>query len=99
MIRHRQKRASVLVRIEELRLEGFQPAHRYRIGQAVERELMRLLSIRTGDETLGSRRDVTRIAGASFSFHAEDPPHRIGTAIARATFRGLTGGPDRDREA
>jgi hypothetical protein len=97
MIGRSGRRAAVHVRIEELRLEGFRPGDRYRIARAVERELARLLRARDGDSELGSQRDVARAAG-SFSFRADDPPHRIGTAIARATFRGLTGWRDRDRE-
>ena len=90
-------RRTVNVRIGELRLEGFAPGHRYRIAQAVERELTRLLGARTDDGALGSPREAGRVTGGAFSFRAEDPPHRIGTAIARATIRGLTG--DRDRGA
>jgi hypothetical protein len=92
----------VHVRIEELRLEGFEPWQRHRIGRAVERELARLLVARAEDGALGSARETARVDGGSFSFHADDPPRRIGAAIARATFRGLTGatvgrGVDRTR--
>jgi hypothetical protein len=89
----------VHVRIEALSLDGFEPAHRYRIAQALQRELTRLIAARVVDGDLGASHEAPRVDAGSFSFRDDDPPHRIGAAIARATFRGLTGergrGPDR----
>jgi hypothetical protein len=85
------RRAPVHVHVGELRLEGFEPALRHRIARALERELVRLLEARGSDAPLVARREAGRVDGGSFSFRADDPPARIGAAIARATFRGLTG--------
>ena len=86
---------SVHVRIEALSLDGFDPGQRYRIAQAVQRELTRLLAARSFDGSLGVAREAPRVDAGSFAFRDEDPPHKIGAAIARATFLGLTAGPPR----
>lgn len=85
----------VHVRIEALSLDGFDPGQRHRIAQAVQRELTRLLAARAFDGELGVAHEAPRVDAGSFVFRDDDPPHRIGAAIARATFRGLTGGPSR----
>jgi hypothetical protein len=85
------RRAQLHVRIDELRLEGFESRNRFRIAQAVEHELARLLRARARDGAREPPRDSERIDGGSFSFRPDDPPQLIGAAIARATFRGLTG--------
>jgi hypothetical protein len=88
----------VNLRVEELRLDGFEPGHRHRIAHAFQRELTRLIMAKAADGELGelgSLGEAPRLDGGSFAFRDDDPPHRIGAAIARATFRGLTGGPER----
>jgi hypothetical protein len=85
----------VQVRIEALSLDGFDPGQRYRIAQAVQRELTRLLAARAFDGALAVARETPRVDAGSFAFRDDDPPHKIGAAIARATFLGLTSGPPR----
>ncbi len=82
--------APLRVHIEELRLEGFDPRHQHRIAGAVERELTRLLQAHAASEEPLSPSDAARVDGGSFAFRADESPGRIGIAIARATFRGLT---------
>ena len=88
---HTARRVPVHVRIEELRLEGFDPHRRYRIAEAIQRELTRLLATRSDVAPLGPTRSVARLDAGSFSFRKDDSAQRIGAAIARATYRGLTG--------
>jgi hypothetical protein len=88
--------AALKVRIGELWLEGFEPGDRFRIARAVEQELTRLLRARAPIGAFEEPRAVARASGGAFSFRADDPPQRIGAEIARATFRGLTGGRGRD---
>lgn len=82
--------APIEVRIGELRLDGFTPGDRFRIGRAFEQELIRLLRAREPNGALEKSRAAAQLSGGSFSFRPDDPPQRIGTQIARATFRGLT---------
>jgi hypothetical protein len=79
------------VEIEELRLEGFEPRDRHRIAHAFERELTRLLASRIEHGGFEPPQDSARIDGGSFTVRADEPPHRIGRAIAFAAVRGLTG--------
>lgn len=88
--------APIEVRIGELRLEGFPPGDRFRIAQAVEQELTRLLRARQPDVPFAEPRAVAQVSGGSFSFRPDDPPRLIGAEIARATFLGLTGGRGRE---
>ena len=87
---------SVQVRIEALSLDGFDPAQRHRIAQAVQGELTRLIAARSFDGALGVAHEAPRVDAGSFAFRDGDPPQRIGAAIARATFFGLTAGLPRD---
>jgi hypothetical protein len=81
----------VRVRIAELRLEGFDPRHRFRIAAAVERELGRLIAAAraAGDGAIAAPAERGSIDGGSFAFRGDDSPASIGTSIARATFRGI----------
>lgn len=95
-------RRALRVHIDELRLEGFREGDRYRIAHAMQRELARLLAARAAGGDFEAPRAAARVDGGSFSFAADEPADRIGAAIARATFGGLTGpargGPGRDGE-
>ncbi len=88
--------APVHVHIDELRLDGFDPRDRHGIAGAVQRELARLFrehadrAARSEGEAFEPPGDADRVDGGSFTFRAGESPHRIGAAIARATFRGLT---------
>jgi hypothetical protein len=71
------------VHIEELVLQGFVPGHRWRIGDALEHELLRLLekkglpgAWRTNPETLNTR--AIRLTS----------PSETGKRIAGAVYRG-----------
>ncbi len=80
---------AVHVRIEELRLEGFDPRDRYRIADALERELVRLFT-RTDHPAFGTSAETERLDAGGITFGEGDRPHRIGEAIARATFASIT---------
>jgi hypothetical protein len=87
-----QARRPIRVRIDELRLTGFDPRHGRRIAAAVERHLERLLMDRPDEGGgLDVSRATDRVDGGAFTFRADDPPGRIGSAIAQAMYRGMTG--------
>lgn len=74
------------IEIGELVLDGFAPESRHRIGDALERELARLLAERpiSGELAGGERLD----AGA-FSMAPGASPEQLGAAIAGAVRGGL----------
>ncbi len=77
------------VRIDELVLDGFAPGDRYRISEAVERELARLLLERSPSSPAGWTGDVGQIDGGSFELDLLRGPSAIGRRIAEAVHGGL----------
>ena len=81
---------SIELHIEELVLHGLSPGDRYRIADAVELELSRLLaepgflsSIIAGDE-------IVRVDGGTFAAARGAKPAAIGVQIAQAVYGGLS---------
>jgi hypothetical protein len=95
----------VHIHIEELRLAGFDPRQRYRIADALERELARLLNARSGDHVFAPPGQTASVDAGTFSFRTDASPEQIGAEIARAAFRGITGaaqqqpGPEPDNKS
>ena len=73
----------VRVRIEELVLEDVAPGDRYRVADAVQRELGRLLADRGVPPLLGSRPSVD---AGSFPIGGR---RALGVQVARAIYEGL----------
>lgn len=75
--------------IGELVIDCAQPADRYRIGEAVERELARLLSER--GFPMGIERDVhiDRLDGGSLSLPSHCRGEKLGIEIARSLYGSL----------
>ena len=80
---------NIEVDIEELVLHGFPPGDRHRIGEALERELGRLLAERGATSELASGGEVAGLDGGTFSVEQGARPEAIGAQIAHAVFRGL----------
>ncbi len=76
--------------IDELVLHGFEHTDRYAIGEAIERELTRLLG--TGDIRMQSS---DRIDAGSLTLASGAKPQRIGTQVAGRIHRSLTRGDRR----
>ena len=81
----------VRLRIEELVLEGFAPGDRYRIGEAVERELARLLSEQGAPGALAAGAEASWLAAPSFELAPESGPDAVGSQVAAAVYGGLGG--------
>jgi len=80
--------SSVVVSIDELILEGFAASEKYRIGEAVQRELERLFGETTrGNELISSGAREVVDAGAFQMQSARGDV--IGSQIAQAVFEGL----------
>ncbi len=81
-------RPAIELHIDELVLHGFNPADRRRIGEAVERELARLL----GEEGIpGGSGDVqiSRLDGGSITLAPGARPEAVGAEIARSVHGSL----------
>jgi hypothetical protein len=80
----------VKVRIRELVLRGFAPGERYRIGDAVHNELVRLLSVQPDAlRALGHGRATAEIDAGEFRMPAGSHPAFVGRQVAGAIYRGL----------
>jgi hypothetical protein len=79
------------VQIDELVLHGFAPADRLRIGEAVQRELARLIGEGDIARLARGRAEMARLDAGSFQVAAGGDPEVIGGQVARAVHAGLTG--------
>ncbi len=83
------KARAVDLRIEELVLDGFAPADRYRIAEAVESELARLFAEQGVPPSLLAGQAPALRDGASFEAARGAPAEQIGAQVARAIYKGL----------
>jgi len=88
--REQAAQPSVELRIEELVLHGFAPGDRYVIGDAVERELTRLLDEHGVPISLRSEsaRDEIQAPSLNATHDAKSPA--IGRQIAQAVYQGFS---------
>jgi hypothetical protein len=75
--------------IEELVLHGFLPGDRYRIGEAVERELSRMLTDRGVPQSLERDGEVASVDGGAINLTAGTTAEDVGAQVARAVYGGL----------
>lgn len=80
---------SVELYIEELVLDGFASSDRYVIGEAVERELARLLGEQDIPNSLRFDNTADEIRGATFNATRDARPPIIGRQIAQAVYEGF----------
>ena len=80
---------SVELHIEELVLDGFAPGERYAIGDAVEREVARLLREQGIPISLRSENATDKIIGPSFNAPRNASALTTGRQIAQAVYQGF----------
>lgn len=84
-------RGPVHVHIEELVLHGVgDPADRHRIGEAVERELTRLLGLPSAGGWMSHGADAPVVDAGAFTVEGRATPDALGAPLARA-IHGLGG--------
>jgi hypothetical protein len=83
------KPMNVELHIEELVLHGFAPGDRYRIGEAVERELQRLLAEQGAPALFNAAIDLARIDAGIFNLKPNANSEMIGAQIAQAIYSGI----------
>jgi hypothetical protein len=84
----------IVIEIDELILHGFQAGDRYRIGEAVQAELARILGER-GLPGAWTADAAPRLDGGAFNVAAGMPAPAIGTGVAEAVYRTVTEIPGR----
>lgn len=75
--------------IEELVLHGFAPGDRYRIGDALERELDRLFT-EQGVPPSPRSSELAYLDGGAFEVEPGSGAEEIGVRVARAVYGGLS---------
>jgi hypothetical protein len=80
---------NIELHIEELVLHGFKQDDRYRISEAVERELGRLFAEQNVPQLLSEGGDVYRLDGGEFNLTHGSRPEVIGALVAKAVYGGL----------
>lgn len=82
-------RPDIEMHIEELVLHGFPPGDRLRIGEAVERELARLLGVRGLPPSFAQGGQISLLDGGTFEATSREQPEIIGARVARAVYQCL----------
>ena len=82
-------KAQIELHIEELVLRGFAPGDRYRIGEAVERELIRQFVDQGTPPSLARGREVSRVDGGAFEVKPGFGAEAIGVQVAQAVYEGF----------
>jgi len=83
------KPKNIELNIDELVLHGFLPGDRYRIGEAVERELTRLLADRGVPESLERGGEIGHVDGGAFEVAPGSRAQVVGAQVAKAVYGGL----------
>lgn len=83
--------AQVEVHVEELVVDGADPRDRYRIGDAFQNELARLVGSGPLPEALVHDAAVERADGGAIGAQQPLGPGQLGVRAARAVYRGLGG--------
>jgi hypothetical protein len=79
----------VVLHIDELVLHGFPSEARHQIGEAVQRELVRLLSQQGVPTALARTAAREHVEGGTLRLGAADTPAQTGAQVARAVYGGL----------
>jgi hypothetical protein len=83
------KPVNLELRIEELVLRAFAPGDRYRIGDALERELARLFAEQGTPPSLAQGSEIERLDGGAFEVKSGSRAEAIGVHAAQAVYGEL----------
>ncbi len=84
------KPQNVELHIEDLVLRGFASGDRYRIGDAMERELAQLFDEQGVPPSLAQGGEFAHLDGGVFKVASGSKPEAIGAQVAQAVFGGLS---------
>ncbi|MEI2579944.1 hypothetical protein [Scytonema sp. PRP1] len=80
---------NIELHIEELVLHGFARQDRYRIGDAIQQELTRLLNEQGVPPSVAGSGEIARLDAGTFEVKAGAKPEAIGVQVAQAIYGGL----------
>ena len=80
---------NIELHIEELVLHGFALGDRYRIGEAVEQELSRLLADRGVPQSLERGGEIASVDAGAFEVAPGSRAEVVGAEVAKAVYKGL----------
>ena len=80
---------NIELHIEELVLHGFDGYNQYQIGEAIEREITRLLQERGLPASFNVERNVGRLNAANFTVQQNAKAMSVGNQIAQSIYNGL----------
>ncbi len=80
---------NIELHIEELVLHGFPGANAYEVGDAVQREIGRLLQERGLPANLPGNLHIDRLNGGTFTLSSPHQAIAIGNGIADSVYKGL----------
>jgi hypothetical protein len=87
---NRVKPINIELRVDELAMHGFEPSDRYRIGEAVQRELSRLFTEQGLPPSLAQGGEVARLDGGTWEAEPASAAEAIGSQVAQAVYRALS---------
>ncbi|GAC1356121.1 MAG: hypothetical protein NVS4B11_00440 [Ktedonobacteraceae bacterium] len=80
---------NIELHIEELVLHGFSSADRHAIGEAVQRELTRLLTEQGIHPAMTQGHEAARVKGGTFNMQQGAKADTVGTQVAQSVYGGL----------
>lgn len=83
-------RQNIEINIDELVLHGFSPGDRYRIGEAVEFELTRLISEQGIPSSLSRGGELTQMNGETFNMSPNSRAELVGSQVAQSVYKGFS---------
>ena len=81
---------NIEINIEELKLYGFSHVDRFRIGQALQIELTRLITENGISQSLSRGGEIAHLGGGSFNVNPNSKPHAIGAQVAKSVYSRLS---------
>ena len=79
----------IRLHIDELHLHGFARSDRYRIAEALERELKRLLTEQRTPAHFNASHSLANLDAGSFEVAPNSKPEAVGTQVAQAIYNRL----------
>jgi hypothetical protein len=84
------KAENVELQVEELVLRGFAPGERHRIGEGVERELVRLIDEQGVPPSLAQGGEFAHLDGGAFEVSHGSKSKTVGVQVAQAIYGKLS---------
>jgi hypothetical protein len=81
---------NVVMKIEQMILEGFGPSDRYRIGDSVQNELERIFTEQGVSWTINKSIEIETLDGGEFATTRPIRARSVGNQLAQSVYQGIT---------